>query len=297
MNLEQLLGRKILVLDGAMGTQLLSRGAKGCLELLNVEAESQVESVHVAYLEAGADIITTNTTCADALSLSQYGLQERSYELARAGAAIARGVADRFTTAEHPRFVAGSVGPTTRNLTLANDTTPEAIAEAYASVLRGLIDGGVDMILIETVMDTRNASIAIEECRKIDSQIPIIVSAVLSRIEGRVANGATIAKFVEDLPLEEIAVIGFNCTNGVKPIESAVKTLSAISTKPIIAYPAATQPPVAANRFSKELEQICRAGLLNIVGGCCGTTPEYTSQMAKMAARWRPHKFEKSIKL
>lgn len=293
MNLEQLLGRKILVLDGAMGTQLLARGAKGCLELLNVERREEIEAIHEAYLNAGADIITTNTTCADALCLEQYGLQERSYELARAGAEVARAAADKYSTTEHPRLVAGSVGPTTRNLTLANDTTPEAVAEAYATVLRGLIDGGVDIILVESVMDVRNAKVVVEECRKIDENIPIIVSAVLSRIEGRVANGATIAKFVEELPMEQIAAIGFNCTNGVKPIESAVKMLGALCTKPIIAYPAAGQPMLAANRFSKELEQICRAGMLNIVGGCCGTTPEYTSALAKMAARWRPHKFEK----
>ena len=93
--------------------------------------------------------------------------------------------------------------------------------------------------------------------------------------------------------MEEIAAIGFNCTNGVKPLESAVKTLSAICQKPIIAYPSAGQPVTAANRFGKELEQMCRAGMLNIVGGCCGTTPEYIAQIAKMAARWRPHKFEK----
>ncbi len=293
MNLEQQLGRKIVVLDGAMGTLLLSRGAKGCLEMLNVDNAAEVVAIHEAYLEAGADIITTNTTCADALCLAEYGLQERSYELARAGAELARTAADKYSTTEHPRYVAGSVGPTTRNLTLANDTTAEAMAEVYSTVIRGLIDGGVDIILVETVMDARNASVAIEECRNIDVNIPIIVSAVLSRIEGRVASGATIAKFVEDLPMEDIAVIGFNCTNGVKPIESAIKALSAITSKPIIAYPAAGQPMVAANRFSKELEQLCRAGMLNIVGGCCGTTPEYTSYLTKMASRWRPHKFEK----
>lgn len=293
MNLEQLLVKKIFVLDGAMGIRLISGGAKGCLELLNVENQDAVTALHEAYLEAGADIITTNTICADALCLAQYGLQERSYELARAGAELARAAADKYSTAEHKRFVAGAVGPTTRNLTLANDTTPEVVAEAYSAVIRGLVDGGVDVILVESVMDVRNAAVAVEECRKINKEIPIIVSAVLSRIEGRVASGATIAKFLEDLPMDDIAAIGFNCTNGVKPMESAVKILSAACTKPIIAYPAAGQPATAANHFSKELEQMCRAGLLNIVGGCCGTTPEYTSYIAKMASRWRPHKFEK----
>ena len=148
MDLEKLLTRRILVLDGAMGTALLSQGAKGSLEMLNVESPSMVEALHEAYIEAGADIITTNTICADALSLAEYGLQERSYELARAGAEVARRVADKFSTTEHPRLVAGSVGPTTRNLTLAHDTTQEQMANIYSDVIRGLKDVGADIILI-----------------------------------------------------------------------------------------------------------------------------------------------------
>ncbi|MBQ5830165.1 MAG: homocysteine S-methyltransferase family protein, partial [Alistipes sp.] len=208
---------------------------------------------------------------------AERGLQERSYELARAGAELARRAADKYSTSENPRYVAGSVGPTTRNLTLANDTTPEAVAEAYADVVRGLNDGGVDMFLVESVMDAKNAAIAIEQCQAIAPEKPIILSAVLSRIEGRVASGATIAKFVEDLPMDKLAAIGFNCTNGVKPIVAAVRQLSALTTLPIVAYPAAGQPAVAANHFAKEMEQMCRASELNIVGGCCGTTPQYTA--------------------
>ena len=280
-------------MDGATGTALIARGAKGALEMLNVESASQVEALHEEYLQAGADIITTNTICADALSLAEYGLQSRSYELARAGAELARRVADKYSTTEHPRLVAGSVGPTTRNLTLANDTTAEQMAAVYADVIRGLKDGGVNIILIESVMDAANAKVAIEECRKIDADIPIILSAVLSRIAGRVASGATIAKFLEDLPLEEVAVVGFNCTNGPKPMTDAIKTLYAACDKPLVAYPAAGQPVVAANHFAKEMEQMCRAGLLNIVGGCCGTTPDYVAQLAKVAQRWRPRKVVK----
>ena len=282
-----------MLLDGALGTLLLSRGAKGALELLNVEQADMVAAAHEEYLQAGVDIITTNTVCADALCLAQYGLQERSYELARAGAELARRVADKYSTTERPRLVAGSVGPTTRNLTLANDTTAEQMAAVYADVIRGLVDGGVDLILVESVMDAANAKVAIEECRKINKDIPIILSAVLSRIAGRVASGATIAKFLEDLPLDEISVVGFNCTNGVKPMADAVKMLSEKSTKPIVAYPAAGQPIVAANLFAKDMEKMCRAGELNIIGGCCGTTPEYIAQLAKVAERWRPRKIVK----
>jgi 5-methyltetrahydrofolate--homocysteine methyltransferase len=222
--------------------------------------------------------------------LKQYGLSERARELAKAGAEVARRVANEFSTTLQPRYVAGSVGPTTRNLTLANDIKAEELSAAYADVVGGLIEGGVDLILIETAMDAANVRIAIEECRKINSEIPIVVSAVLSRIAGRVASGATIDKFLEDIPLDEVSVVGFNCSNGVKAAEESLKMLAAKCDKPLILYPSAGQPVVAANRFAKEMEALCRAGLLNIVGGCCGTTPAYTESMAKMVQRWRPRK-------
>ena len=292
MSLMQDMVRGILTLDGAMGTELIARGAKGALELCNVENPTMVSAIHEAYLEAGADIITTNTTCADALCLEPYGLKERSYELARAGAELARSAADKYSTTLRPRYVTGSVGPTTRNITLANDMTREQLAEIYADVVRGLLDGGVDIILIETVTDVANAVVAIEQVRKLNAEIPIIVSAVVSRLEGRVASGATIAKFVEDLPMNEITAIGFNCTNGVKPLESALKSLAAVSTKPFIAYPSAGQPVVPMTRLAKDVEMLCRVGQVNIVGGCCGTSPAFIAGVSKAAARWRPRKFE-----
>ena len=290
MALAEDLRRRILLLDGAMGTMLLAKGIKGCLELANVEQADVVADVHRAYLQAGADIITTNTTCADALCLKQYGLSERARELAKAGAEVASRVADEFSTTLQSRYVAGSVGPTSRNLTLANDVTAEELAATYADVIGGLIEGGVDLILIETAMDAANVKIAIEECRKINSEIPIVVSAVLSRIAGRVASGATIDKFLEDIPLDEVSIVGFNCSNGVKAAEESLKMLATKCDKPLILYPSAGQSVVAANRFAKEMEALCRAGLLNIVGGCCGTTPAYTESMAKMVQRWRPRK-------
>ena len=293
MEFLKALEQRILTLDGAMGTELIAKGAKGALELCNVENPELVEAVHAAYLEAGADIITTNTTCADALCLKEYGLQERSYALARAGAEIARRVADKYSTAERRRYVAGSVGPTSRNLTLANDVKREDVAAAYADVVRGLLDGGVDMILIETATDSANVTVAVDEVRKQNKQIPIIVSAVLARMEGRVASGATIAKFLEQIPLDEVSVVGFNCTNGVKPLESALRVLAAATKKPIIAYPSVGQPSMPMTRYVKDMEQLCRAAMLNIAGGCCGTTPAHIAGIAKAAARWRGHKFEK----
>lgn len=292
MDLIRSMVRGILTLDGAMGTQLLAQGKSGCLELINVEESAIVAALHEEYLEAGADIISTNTTCVDALSLSQYGLQERSYELALSGAKIARAAADRFSTTENPRYVAGAVGPTTRNISLANDTTPEELAQAYSTVIKALIDGGVDMLLIETAMDPQNVKVAIEQARLLSADMPIVVSAVLSRIEGRVASGATIAKFLEDIPMTEVTAVGFNCSDGVRAMAGSLKILAAECRKPIIAYPSAGREKLAANRFAKELEPLCRAGLVNIVGGCCGTTPEHIKAVAKVARRWRPRKFE-----
>ena len=292
MDINRVLRRKIVVLDGAMGTALIAKGYKGSLELLNVEAADVVGSLHEEYLKAGADMVTTNTTCADALSLKEYGLEERSYELSRAGAEVARRVVDKYSTTENPRFVAGAVGPTTRNITLANDTTEEQLAEVYATQIKGLIDGGVDLILIETAMDAANVRIAVEQVRKLSPEMPIIVSAVLSRLEGRVASGATIAKFVEELPMEEILAVGFNCSMGEKQQAAALKALSAVSNKPVVLYPALSQPQEAPNRFIKPLDTLMRAGGVNIIGGCCGTTPAHIEALAKAAARWRPRKIE-----
>lgn len=292
MDINRVLRRKIVVLDGAMGTALIAKGYKGSLELLNVEAADVVAALHEEYLEAGADMVTTNTTCADALSLKEYGLEERSYELSRAGAEVARKAGDKYSTTENPRFVAGAVGPTTRNITLANDTTEEQLAEVYATQIKGLIDGGVDLILIETAMDAANVRIAVEQVRKLSPEMPIIVSAVLSRLEGRVASGATIAKFVEELPMEELLSVGFNCSMGDKQQAAALKALAAVSNKPVVLYPALSQPQEAPNRFLKPLDTLMRAGGVNIIGGCCGTTPAHIEALAKAAARWRPRKIE-----
>ena len=292
MGINRVLRRKIVVLDGAMGTALIAKGYKGSLELLNVEAADVVAALHEEYLKAGVDMVTTNTTCADALSLKEYGLEERSYELSRAGAEVARKAVDKYSTTENPRFVAGAVGPTTRNITLANDTTEEQLAEVYATQIKGLIDGGVDLILIETAMDAVNVRIAVEQVRKLSPEMPIIVSAVLSRLEGRVASGATIAKFVEELPMEELLSVGFNCSMGEKQQAAALKALAVVSNKPVVLYPALSQPQEAPNRFVKPLDTLMRAGGVNIIGGCCGTTPAHIEALAKAAARWRPRKIE-----
>ena len=291
MDFVKELKRKIVVFDGAMGTMLMSQGKQGALELLNITEPDVVAAVHEAYLKAGADIITTNTTCADALSLAEYGLQERSYELARAGAQVARRAVEKYSTTLHPRFVAGAVGPTSRNITLANDTTAEQLAEVYATQIRGLIDGGVDVILLETAMDARNVQIAVEQVRKQSETMSIILSAVLSRLEGRVASGATIKKFMEDVPLSEVAAVGFNCSMGTKQMEVALQALSAECKLPVVLYPACAASGQSASQFVKPLDRLARAGGLNIVGGCCGTTPEHIELLARSVARWRPRKF------
>ena len=180
-DLGKALKEHILVLDGAVGTELMRRGGRGCLEAMVLDNEAAVAAVHESYLDAGADIVTTDTLCADALCLEHHGLSERSYEIARRAAEIARACVERYSAGSRRRFVAGSVGPSTRNISLANDVTEEQLGDVYETVIRGLLDGGVDLILVETVMDSRNASIAVERCRRLNAEIPIAVSAVLSR--------------------------------------------------------------------------------------------------------------------
>lgn len=290
-DLGKALKEHILVLDGAVGTELMRRGGCGCLEAMVLDNEAAVAAVHESYLDAGADIVTTDTLCADALCLEHHGLSERSYEIARRAAEIARACVERHSAGSRRRFVAGSVGPSTRNISLANDVTEEQLGDVYETVIRGLLDGGVDLILVETVMDSRNASIAVERCRRLNAEIPIAVSAVLSRLEGRVANGAPIATFLKELPMDDIALVGFNCSNSPRAMGASLETLAAGCDKPIVAYPAAGEPAVGAEAFARGMEEFCRKGLVNIVGGCCGTTPEYISRLSSMASRYAPRTF------
>ena len=290
-DLRQALKEHILVLDGAVGTELMRRGGRGCLEAMVLDNEAAVAAVHESYLDAGADIVTTDTLCADALCLEHHGLSERSYEIARRAAEIARACVERYSAGSRRRFVAGSVGPSTRNISLANDVTEEQLGDVYETVIRGLLDGGVDLILVETVMDSRNASIAVERCRRLNAEIPIAVSAVLSRLEGRVANGAPIATFLKELPMDDIALVGFNCSNSPRAMGASLETLAAGCDKPIVAYPAAGEPAVGAEAFARCMEEFCRKGFVNVVGGCCGTTPEYISRLSRMASRYAPRTF------
>ena len=162
----------------------------------------------------------------------------------------------------------------------------------FRSVIRGLLDGGADIILVETAMDAANVKVAVEECRKLDKSIPVVVSAVMSRIAGRVASGAPIATFWGDLPAEDIDAVGFNCSNDPKAMEASIAELASLCSKPTIAYPAAGDPPLSPHRFAKDMERLCRSGAVNIVGGCCGTTPSHIAQLAKVAGRCRPRKAE-----
>lgn len=286
MNVLDLMRQRILLLDGAIGSRLISFGAKGCLELLNCDNPAVVESLHREYLAAKADIITTNTFCSDALSLKQYNLESRSYEITLAGATLARKAVSRVAESG-PHFVAGSIGPTTRNLSLATDTSAEQIAEAYATVARALIDGGVDMILIESAMDVKNICIAVDQVRQYSLDIPIVMSAVLSRLVGRVASGATLDKFLEQLPLADITVLGFNCSGTPSTMEPTLQMFCEQSDKPTIFYPSVGQERLSANNFAKQMDGVMRKRMVNIVGGCCGTTPDHIAALQRVASRWQ----------
>ncbi len=212
----------------------------------------------------------------------------RSYDIALAGARVARAAADEFS-ATKPRYVVGSVGPTTRNLTLSTDVGADAVAEAYGTLVRGLIDGGVDAILIESAMDVRNIRLAVEQVRRVSADIPIFVSAVLSRIVGRVASGATVEKFLEQLPLDDITAVGFNCTASAANISASVATLCDKSKKATILYPSCNRQS-SVKDFISLLEPLMREHKLNVVGGCCGTTPEHIKALQRAVERWQPRR-------
>lgn len=325
--LKQLAAEKILVLDGAMGTMIQSykleesdyrgerfkefhKDLKGNNELLSLLRPDIIKDIHAAYFEAGADIVETNTFSANSISQADYDLEELVYELNVESAKIAKEVAAVFTTQNpsKPRFVAGALGPTTRTASISPDVnnpgyravTFDDLVEAYYEQTRGLIDGGVDMLLIETVFDTLNAKAAvyailtIKEERNLD--IPVMISGTITDASGRTLSGQTVEAFYTSLKHGDLFSIGLNCALGAKEMRAYLKNLSDVSTSFITAYPNAGLP----NEFGgydqgpKEMagliQEFASAGLVNVVGGCCGTSPAHIQAIAEAVEGITPRK-------
>ena len=327
--LYQNLQQRILVLDGAMGTMLQRyqfteedyRGErfknwesplKGNNDLLSLTQPHAIEAVHRKYLEAGADIIETNTFSATTIAMADYHMEDLVYELNYESAKIAKKVCDEFTalTPEKPRFVAGSIGPTNKTASLSPDVndpgyraiTFDELRIAYKQQAEALLDGGSDILLVETIFDTLNAKAAlfaidqIQEERKI--QIPIIVSGTITDASGRTLSGQTAEAFLVSISHLNLLSVGFNCALGAKQLTPYLETISNNSEFYISAYPNAGLPNAfgqydeSPEFMAEQIREYAEKGLVNIVGGCCGPTPDHIAAIAKIVKNYQPRKVD-----
>lgn len=318
MDIKKELQKRILVLDGAMGTAIQKYNLnsddyldkKGCNEILNITRPDIIKDIHLKYIEAGADIIETNSFNCNKISLNEYGFSERAYEIAKRSAELAKEVT---TTSEKKIYIAGSIGPTNKTLTIPSGKNPydrdlefDYLKEAYSEQIEGLIDGGVDILLIETIFDGLNAKCAVisaeEVMKRKNINLPIMISATVNK-EGKIFTGQSIESLIVALDRESIISYGFNCSFGAKELIPLTKKLSKFTKKPISLYPNAglpnedgeylESPDITAN-YLKELVDNQE---VNILGGCCGTTFEHIKSIANLVKNRAPRKFEENFKL
>lgn len=325
--LYKALSERILVLDGAMGTMLQRykfseedyRGErfknweyalKGNNDLLSLTQPQAIEEVHRKYLEAGADIIETNTFSGTTIAMADYHMEDLVYELNFESAKIARKVCDEFSTAnpEKPRFVAGSIGPTNKTASLSpevNDPgfraiTFEELRVAYRQQAEALLDGGADILLVETIFDTLNAKAAlfaideIQEERKIE--IPTMVSGTITDASGRTLSGQTAEAFLISVSHLNLLSVGFNCALGAQQLTPYLETLANNSDYYISAYPNAGLPNAfgqydeSPEFMASQIREYAEKGLVNIIGGCCGTTPPHIKAIAELVKSYEPRR-------
>ncbi len=322
--LRELAAQRILVLDGAMGTMIQAlrldeagfRGARfdawnrelrGNNDLLNLTRPQAIHDLHLTYLRAGADIIATNTFSSTSVAQSDYGMESIAYELNLKGARLARAAADIAEADDaKPRFVAGAIGPTNRTASISPDVanpgfrsiTFDQLRAAYAEQVRGLLDGGADILLVETIFDTLNAKAALyaisEVCDARGGRVPVMVSGTITDKSGRLLSGQTPTAFWHSVEHAQPLSIGFNCALGAKELRAHVAELAQVADTLICAYPNAGLPN-AFGRYDESapvmgalIEEFAAAGLVNIVGGCCGTTPAHIRAIARAVAGKAP---------
>ncbi len=325
--LHEAIKERILVLDGAMGTMLQRykfeeedfRGErfkdfphplKGNNDLLSLTQPEAVKSVHRAYFEAGADIVETNTFSGTTIGMADYHMEDLVYELNYQSAKIAREVADEFT--DKPRFVAGSIGPTNRTASMSPDVndpgfravTFDELRIAYKEQVEALIDGGCDVLLVETIFDTLNAKAAlfaieeVKEERNID--IPIMVSGTITDASGRTLSGQTVEAFLISISHIPLLSVGFNCALGADQLKPYLKRLAHNTSFNISAHPNAGLPNAFGqyDQTAEEMQALIKEylddNLINIIGGCCGTTPEHIRLIAEVAANYKPRILEEA---
>ena len=293
--IKELMQRHILVKDAAIGTTLTGSRRDIVPDTLSIVDYDRVVAMYEMSIKAGATIITTNTFMSDPLMLASCGVSTQTDEVVAASLRAAREAREK---SGKEVFIAGSIGPSTRNITLAIDLTEEELRESYRTLITALKREGADILLIESVTDVRNAEIAAELCREIAPELPIIISATLSKIGGLLVSGRPIEKFVEDVAKYEPLAIGFNCSYGVKNVVDNIELLTRFTSIPTYAAPSAGIPdakgrhPETAKKHTETLRTTAERGMLSIVGGCCGTTVEYTRSVAQMARHYKPRKIE-----
>lgn len=298
--LDEELKKRILILDGATGTMLqkanLDSGdfgdpeLEGCNEILNTTRPELIRSIHEIYLEAGADIIETNTFGATQIVLADYGISSRDKELNQAGARLARQAADEFSTPEKPRFVAGSIGPTNKMLSLTGGITFDELVESYYRQAGGLIEGGADLLLIETSQDTLNvkaAGVGIRRAfKELKTELPIMISGTIEAT-GTTLAGQSIETFYISLEHLDPITVGINCATGPEFMRDHIRSLSQLAHSGVSCYPNAGLPDEngcyleTPEAFAAKLKGFANEGWLNIVGGCCGTTPEHIRALSE----------------
>ena len=329
--IEDLLTQKILILDGAMGTMLQEykfseedfRGErfadwpvslKGNNDLLSLTQPHAIAEIHRKYFLAGADIVETNTFSSTSIAMADYKMQDLVYEVNFESARIAREVADEVTSQnpEKPRFVAGAIGPTNKTASMSPDVNDPGfraisfaqLSGAYKEQARALIDGGVDVLLVETVFDTLNAKaalFAIDELKEeLGSDVPVMISGTITDASGRTLSGQTAEAFLISVSHIDLLSIGFNCALGAKQLTPHLEVISQKSAFGVSAYPNAGLPNAfgeyeeSPQEMAAQTREYLERGLVNILGGCCGTTPAHIKAIAEVAAEYKPRKINLS---
>ena len=324
--IKEIFKNKILVIDGAMGTMVQSyklgendfRGTrfkdhsndlKGNNEVLSLTRPDVISAIHRSYLEVGADIIETNTFSANSISQKDYNLETVAYDLNKASAEIAKAEAEIFT--DFPRFVAGAIGPTNRTASLSPDVNDpgyrnidfDMLKDSYAEQAIGLLDGGVDLFLIETVFDTLNckaALYAVSELLELKQiEVPIMISGTITDASGRTLSGQTVEAFLHSILHSNPIAIGLNCALGASEMRPWLSDLSKASDTFVFAYPNAGLPnefgeyDQTPSQMAQEIEEFAQDGLVNLVGGCCGTTPDHIRSISKSVKNIKPRSIPK----
>ncbi len=327
--IEEQLRKRILVLDGAMGTMLQDyrfdeadfRGERfkdwsqplaGNNDMLVLTQPNAIGEVHRKYLEAGADIIETNTFSATTIGMAEYGLEKFVKEINFEAARIAKAAAEEYTSAtpDKPRFVAGSIGPTNKTASMSPDVNDpgyravdfEALRIAYKEQIEALVDGGVDLLLVETVFDTLNAKAALYAIEEVKEErgksIPIMISGTITDASGRTLSGQTAEAFLISVSHIPLLSVGFNCALGASQLVPHLEVLAHQAEIAVSAHPNAGLPNAfgeydqSPQQMGEQIKEYLEKHLVNIVGGCCGTTPEHIKVIAQIAAEYNPRSFE-----